>query len=42
MCVRRGLQLGFYRFDNDAGLKLGRAVAQLAIARGKQDGSPPL
>jgi hypothetical protein len=31
-----------YRFDNDAGLKLGRAVAQLAIARGKQDGSPPL
>lgn len=31
-----------YRFDNDTGLKQGRAVGQLAIARGKSDGCPPL
>ena len=31
-----------YRFDNNAGLKMGRAVAQLAIARARQDGGPPL
>jgi membrane-associated phospholipid phosphatase len=29
-----------FRFDNDAGLVIGRAVAQLAIARGMSDGSP--
>ncbi len=31
-----------YRFDNDTGLKQGREVAQLAIARGKSDGCPPV
>ena len=29
-----------YRFDNDIGLVEGRAVAQLAIERGRSDGSP--
>ncbi len=29
-----------YRFDGDAGLAQGRAVANLAIARGQSDGSP--
>jgi membrane-associated phospholipid phosphatase len=29
-----------YRFDNDAGLKQGRAVAALAIERAKHDGCP--
>jgi membrane-associated phospholipid phosphatase len=29
-----------YHFDSSAGLAMGRAVAQLAIARGRTDGSP--
>jgi hypothetical protein len=29
-----------YRFDGDAGLEQGRAVADLAISRGQSDGSP--
>jgi membrane-associated phospholipid phosphatase len=29
-----------YRFDGDEGLKQGRAVAALAVARGRKDGSP--